>query len=146
MRKIRLLWPGKTKSGFIREGISEYIKFLKTDAIVEIIEFREGSGSRQQVIEEESQRLLEKAPENFILLDEKGENFSSLEFAEFVRGENCLNFAIGGVFGLSAQAKDRAGRKIALSKMTLTHEMSRLLLLEQLYRAFSIIKGKKYHY
>lgn len=146
MRKIRLFWPGKTKSEFIREGINEYLKFLKTDAVVEIIEFREGSGSRQQVIEEESQRLLEKAPENFILLDEKGENFSSLEFAQFIKGETCLNFAIGGVFGLSAQAKEKARHKIALSRMTLTHEMSRLILLEQLYRAFAIIKGKKYHY
>jgi len=146
MNKIRLIWPGKTKSNFIKIAISEYIKFIKPYANIEIIELREGSGSREQVIKEESSRIMDNAPENFILLDELGVNYTSFEFASFIKHSNELNFIIGGVFGLSKEAKEKAKKKIALSKMTLTHEMTRLLLLEQIYRAFTIIKGKKYHY
>ncbi len=146
MMKIRLIWPGKTKSAYIREGMGEFLKFLRAYANIEVVEFREGSGNREEVIKQESQRMLEKIPDNFILLDEKGENLTSIEFAQMIKNSTELNFVIGGVFGPSKEIKDLASRKIALSKMTLTHEMSRLLLLEQIYRALTIIKGKKYHY
>ncbi len=146
MVKIRLFWPGKTRTPFIAEGVKEYLKFLKNDACVEIIEFREGHGDINQVIKQESEKFLEKLPENFVLLDERGENLSSIDFASFLKNKGEISFAVGGVYGPSPEVKKRAFLKMALSKMTLTHEMARLVLLEQLYRAFAINKGKKYHY
>ena len=128
------------------EDINRYAKLLGIFADLRIIEFQEETGSKEQIINRESEKVLKKMPEKFILLDEKGENYTSLEFADFIKNQSEINFLIGGVYGLSEQAKNKAVKKIALSKMTFTHEMTRIILLEQLYRAFCIIKGKKYHY
>lgn len=128
------------------EDINRYVKLLGIFADLRITEFQEETGSKEQIINRESEKVLKKMPEKFILLDEKGENYTSLEFADFIKNQNEINFLIGGVYGLSEQAKDKAVKKIALSKMTFTHEMTRIILLEQLYRAFCINKGKKYHY
>lgn len=146
MVRINLYWFGKTKSRLMAEDINRYVKLLGIFADLRITEFQEETGSKEQIINRESEKVLKKMPEKFILLDEKGENYTSLEFADFIKNQNEINFLIGGVYGLSEQAKDKAVKKIALSKMTFTHEMTRIILLEQLYRAFCINKGKKYHY
>lgn len=146
MVKVKLFWPGKTRTYFIAEGIKEYIRFLKNDVLVEINEFKQGNGDINQVIKQESEKFMERLPKDFVLLDERGEKFSSIDFADFLKNKSEISFAIGGVYGPSQQIKEKATLKIALSKMTFTHEMARLILLEQLYRGFAINKGKKYHY
>lgn len=102
---------------------------------------------------EEGKYILDKIhPQSFlILLDEKGKEFSSPEFAQYISkklqtGSKDLVFLIGGAFGFSEAVYQRANDKIALSQMTFTHQMVRLVFTEQLYRAFSILKGEKYHH
>jgi len=146
MKEIRIICPGKTKSDFINAGINEYIKFLKSYAKIELIQIKQGTGNRENIINEESDRILEKIKEDITLLDIQGKNLSSEEFSQFINKENKLNFVIGGHLGVSDKLKQKAKYRISLSKMTFTHEMSRLILLEQIYRAFAILKGKKYHY
>lgn len=83
---------------------------------------------------------------DYFLLDERGREFTSVALADFLKGVDSADFVLGGPFGVSSEVRDRAKGCIALSRMTLTHEMARLLFLEQLYRAFTIIKGKEYHH
>jgi 23S rRNA (pseudouridine1915-N3)-methyltransferase len=83
----------------------------------------------------------------FILLDEKGEGLTSVEFADFIgRHTSEINFLVGGAYGVSEKVKEMALREIALSRMTLTHDMARLLLGEQIYRAFTIMHKRGYHH
>lgn len=146
MRHIRVIYPGRTKEGFIKEGISKYLKLLKPYARIEIVELKPGIGSREQVIEQESKAVLKAAGRPFYLLDREGREFSSEEFAGLLRDISEINFVIGGPFGVSEELKRAVHLKISLSRLTYTHELSRLILFEQLYRAMTIIKGRQYHY
>lgn len=146
MYKFRIIYPGKTKAKFIRDGISHYIKLLTTYAKVELIELKEGHGKTDRVIEEESKQILNSVKGNFILLHREGENLDSLEFANLIKDRAFHEFVIGGVYGVSEEVIQSASFKLSLSPLTFTHEISRLLLLEQLYRAMTIIYGKSYHY
>jgi len=146
MRKFRVICPGRTKEAFIREGIERYIRFLKPYAKVELVEVRSGRGSPREVIEKESVALLKAAGLKFFLFDRGGREFTSEEFAEFLRDLSQVDFVIGGVYGVSKELKERAGLLMSLSRLTFTHELSRLILFEQLYRAMTIIHGKGYHY
>jgi len=146
MRRFRVIYPGKTKEAFIREGIERYIKFLRSYAKVELVEVRPAKGSPQEVIEKESLALLKAANLKFFLLDREGIEFTSEEFAGLLKDLYEVDFVIGGVYGVSKDLKERAGLSISLSRLTFTHELSRLILFEQLYRAMTIIHGKEYHY
>ena len=145
--KIRVIWPGKTKEQFIIEGIRKYLKLLKPYAEVEISEIKEEKGKDiQRIQEKEGERIL-NLKTHYVLLDEKGKTFTSAEFAEFIgKHRPAINFVLGGAYGVSEKVKEMAKERIALSKMTLTHEMSRILLLEQIYRAFTIINKRGYHH
>jgi 23S rRNA (pseudouridine1915-N3)-methyltransferase len=145
--KIRLKWVGKTKERFIDEGIRKYAALLRPYAEVHITEIREEKGKDiQRMIEKEGERIM-KAGSPYILLDEKGKCLSSVQFADFVRRQpSDITFVLGGAYGVSAGVKEAARETIALSKMTLTHDMSRLLIVEQLFRAFTIIHGRGYHH
>lgn len=150
MRKIRLIWVGKSKDGFIRDGIDKYLKLLKPYVRVELIELKEAKdGDRETLKRREGQRILEKAS-SFVLLDEGGIEMTSLEFTSFLKdfmdGPVPLHLVIGGVYGVDGEVRQAARKKLSLSRMTLTHQMVRITLLEQIYRAFTIIKGKAYHY
>ncbi len=148
--KIRLLWIGKTRSNFLHSGIEYYLKLLRPLATLSLVEIKESRGKdRELTMAIDAQRIL-KCSQDYVLLDEQGKGYSSYEFAFFLNKsmgmQKSLDFVIGGAFGVSEEIKTRARACLSLSRMTMTHEMSRLVFLEQLYRAFTIIQGKEYHY
>ena len=144
--KIRLIWPGKTKEQFILEGINKYLKLSRPYADISIIEIKEEKGRDvMKTVEKEGERIL-KLQEPYTLLDEKGEALTSLEFAEYIGSQPSVNFVLGGAFGVSEEIRKRAQKTLSLSKMTFTHEMSRLFFLEQLFRSFTIMHKRGYHH
>jgi 23S rRNA (pseudouridine1915-N3)-methyltransferase len=155
--KLVLLCVGKTRERFIQEGINKYLRYLKPYTAVEIKELKEEKIQDLKdapiIRKREADKIIKAAPARGFLaaLDERGHEFTSHEFAQFLQdnldgGVREMAFIIGGALGLDESITERANRVIALSRWTITHEMARLVLLEQLYRAFTIIKGKKYHY
>jgi 23S rRNA (pseudouridine1915-N3)-methyltransferase len=154
--KIRLLTLGKTADSWAREGIEVFEKRLKHYCTFSIEEFAvpglKGLNVEQQKIAE-GKFLLGKIAtgERLVLLDENGAAMSSEKFAEWIgkqqnSGVKSVVFAVGGPFGFSEEVYKAAAAKISLSSMTFTHQMVRLFFTEQLYRAFTILKGEKYHH
>ncbi|MFC2287668.1 MAG: 23S rRNA (pseudouridine(1915)-N(3))-methyltransferase RlmH [Selenomonas sp.] len=158
--KIRIVAVGKLKEKYLREGVAEYEKRLAPFASVELLETREeymaenpSEAQRQQTLAKEGERLLRLVPERsfLIVLDVKGKLLSSEALAKelasrALQGQSDLTFLIGGAFGLSEAVRERADLRISFSPMTFTHQMVRLLLYEQIYRAFKINRGEKYHW
>ena len=158
--KIRIVAVGKLKEKYLREGVAEYEKRLAPFASVELRETREeymaenpSEAQRQQTLAKEGERLLRLVPERsfLIVLDVRGKLLSSEALAKelaalALQGQSDLTFLIGGAFGLSPAVRDRADLRISFSPMTFTHQMVRLLLYEQIYRAFKINRGEKYHW
>tara|TARA_B110000902_G_scaffold81782_1_gene97011 strand:- start:11250 stop:11723 length:474 start_codon:yes stop_codon:yes gene_type:complete len=155
--KVKLIVIGKTKSKFLLDGENEYKKRLKhyckfSELIISVI-INAGKISKKELKEKEGNLILEsiKNSDYVILLDEKGLALTSVDFAEFlnkktVSSTNELVFVVGGAFGVSESVYQRANTKLSLSKMTFSHQMVRLIFKEQLYRAFTILKGEKYHH
>lgn len=145
--KIGLIWVGKTKDLFIREGVEKYLKLLARYADMKVTEIRpEKGGDAEKVVEKESERIA-RLGVPYVLLDEKGKGLTSLEFAQFIQSRKpALNFVIGGAFGVSEKIRRDAADSISLSKMTFTHEMARLVLAEQIFRAFTIMNKRGYHH
>jgi 23S rRNA (pseudouridine1915-N3)-methyltransferase len=148
---LRFIWPGKTKDEHLRALVSEYLKRLSRFARCEIIETREVAAGDPGAIEKESHRILEAIParSQMVLLDVKGREWSSPELAAQVqRWENDsvkeVAIVIGGPRGVSTEVVARAQAKWRLSRLTLTHEMARVVALEQLYRAYTINHGLTY--
>src|SRR5437016_5055539 len=144
--RVRFIWPGKTKDEHLRALVAEYLKRLTRFVRCEVIETREGVG-----VEKESQRILEAIPAASLtlLLDVKGREWNSPELAaEVRRWENDsikeVAIVIGGPEGVSAEVNARAQRRWRLSRLTLTHEMARVVAVEQLYRAYTINRGLPY--
>jgi 23S rRNA (pseudouridine1915-N3)-methyltransferase len=145
--RIRVTWVGRTKEKFIIEGTQKYLRLLKPYAEVVITEVREEKGSDIRSAMEKEGARISKLGVPYVLLDERGKDFTSPEFAGFIEKRSSgVNFLIGGPYGVSDAIREGADETIALSKMTLTHEMARLLLLEQVYRAFTIIRKRGYHH
>ena len=149
--RIRFIWPGKTKDERLRSLIAEYLKRLQRFVRCEVIETRESGRSDRAGIDKESQRLLEAIPDRSlaILLDVKGREWSSTELADQLRRwENDsvkeLSIVIGGQDGFNSQVADRAQERWRLSRLTLTHEMARVVAVEQFYRAYTINRGLPY--
>ena len=157
--KITIIQVGKTgKKGF-KEAENEYLKRLSAFASVNTVtvkEYTAPKGNNEAGIKlvkaKEGEQILAKIPTKtyIIILDERGEQLKSTEFAEFLakksQTESNITFVTGGCYGLDPKILQKADKKLSFSKFTFTHEMIRILLLEQLYRAFTIQKGKKYHY
>ncbi len=154
--KISLFFVGKTSFDYLEKGISEYEKRIKRYVDFEIRtvkDIKTGKNMPAKIVKQkEGEQVLKqlKNSDYLILLDEKGKQFSSREFAKFidnktVTGTKRLVFLIGGAFGFSEAVYKRANEKLSLSKMTFSHQPIRLLFTEQLYRAFTIIKGEPYH-
>ena len=146
--KINLIVVGKLKERFLVEGVAEYVKRIKKFATVEVREVAEC-----RTVEEEGQKLLSLMPANswLCVLDVAGASLSSEDFAKKIAALNLdgvsnLTFAIGGTFGLSAELRRAAAFRLSLSQMTFTHQMARLVLAEQIYRAFKINRGEPYHW
>ena len=149
--KIRFIWPGKTKDEHLRALVNEYLKRLQRFVRCEVVETREGSGLDPANIEKESRRLLEAIPVNslVVLLDVHGREWSSQELAEELRRwENDavkeVAIIIGGHDGTGAEVSARAQQRWLLTRLTLTHEMARVLAVEQVYRAYTINRGLPY--
>ena len=150
---LLLLFVGKTKEGFLKEGIRKYKTLVGHYLPLEIREIKgAASKEKQTAIEEEADGILSRIlPTDFlIVLDERGKEFDSVSFSKelgkLTETGRRIVFVPGGPFGLSDRVRKRADLLLSLSKLTFTHEMARLTLLEQLYRALTIIKGKAYHY
>lgn len=158
--KITIVAAGKIKEPYLAQGIAEFQKRLAPMArldIVEIAEERVGDdpspAEKAQALIREGRRLLRCVPQGSCLfvLDVFGTARSSEELASRVAalaldGQSALTFLIGGPFGLSEEVREAAAERLSFSRMTFTHQMVRLLLVEQLYRAFKINRGEKYHW
>jgi len=136
--KIKILQVGKNKDSYISEVSNEFIKRISPYAKVEISE----------VSEDALKKIDDK--DFLIVMDERGDEMDSVKFSKFISEKKddgaSLCFVIGGPFGLSDEIKEKAKKTISMSKMTFTHQMIRIFLLEQIYRAFAIIHGKGYHH
>ena len=155
--KVSLLTMGKTDVGWVREGLELYVSRLShylQFSLKEIPELKKAASlTKEQIKEKEGGLLLgEIQPrDEVILLDEHGKELRSVEFASWIqdrlsRGGRDLVFVIGGAYGFSSKVYERADGKVSLSKMTFSHQMVRTIFAEQLYRAFTIIKGEPYHH
>lgn len=158
--KITLACVGKIKEKYLTAGIDEFTKRLTPFCKLEVVSINEermpdnpSDAEKQQVLARETQRLMGVIPENsyVILLDVIGRQLSSPELAAkmdalALEGKSHLTFVIGGAFGYTDELRRRADFALSFSKMTFTHQMIRLLLVEQIYRAFKISRGEKYHW
>ncbi len=153
--KILVLGIGKTQETYLQDGIAEYLKRLTHYASVEwqmLPDLKKNPATLRQRQEEEGQLLLKQLlpGDQVYLLDEGGRTYSSEGFAQWLEKQQHLSgrmvFCIGGAFGFSEAVVSRAQGMISLSEMTFSHQMVRLFFVEQLYRAFTIMKGEKYHH
>lgn len=152
---VSIICVGKAKEKYIVEGINEFLKRMQSFAKMKIVELKEdgNDSSRNISIEKESEEILktmEKLGGYNILLDIQGKNFSSEEMSEeierlTVNGVSSINFIIGGSYGVSENVRKTVNMRLSFSKMTFPHQLMRLILCEQIYRWFSIIKNTKYH-
>lgn len=155
--RITLLTVGKTDIAWVRQGLEMYVSRLThyvNFSLKEIPELKKVSAlSHDQIKQKEGELILKdiKPSDELILLDERGREFRSLEFASFIEqrlatSSRDIVFVIGGAYGFSADVYSRADGKISLSKMTYSHQLVRTIFAEQLYRAFTIIRGEPYHH
>jgi len=150
--KHELLFLGKTKDNFITQGIDNYASRLQHYSQVSVKTLKEKKSGGQVSIVDEGRQLLDAVPAGWlkVALDSQGRQYTSEEFAELIsgweqRGLKGVSYLIGGPTGLSPEGVKGADVCLSLSKMTFTHDMVRMLLMEQLYRAYTIKGGEKYH-
>jgi 23S rRNA (pseudouridine1915-N3)-methyltransferase len=155
--KIRLLQIDKTQEPWLAQGIETYAGRLGNYTRIEIHTINVPKDLRQRSFDEQKEgeaKLILKelnATDHLVLLDETGKQLNSVEFSKFLSAKQSasvkqLVFLIGGPFGFASKVYERANEKISLSRMTFSHQMVRVFFLEQLYRAFTILKGEKYHH
>jgi 23S rRNA (pseudouridine1915-N3)-methyltransferase len=153
MMRLRLIWVGKTKNEHVRALLMDYLQRLGRFCRCEVLELRESAGADDQVVvEEESKRIAGALrPDSVtVLLDVEGRReWSSPELAAQVErwqldGKKEITFIIGGHLGVASELKAKADIRWSMSRLTLTHEMARVVLVEQLYRAYTILHGMPY--
>lgn len=155
--KITLLTVGKTDRDWVKQGLDIYVSRLShyiPFSITEIPELKKVAAlTKEQIKDKEGELILKniRPADDVILLDERGKEFSSMEFAKILQDKisyvgKDIVFVIGGAYGFSEDVYRRADSKISLSKMTFSHQMVRAIFTEQLYRAFTIMKGEPYHH
>ena len=158
--KIKLITVGKIKETFFQEAIKEYTKRLKVYCDLELVEVSDETITKNSnpsldnmIKEKEGERILSKIKDNeyVVLLDFKNsKEYDSIEFAKHLdilmtNGKSSLTFVIGGSLGLGENIRNRSNERILLSKMTFTHQMTKIIVLEQIYRAFKILNNETYH-
>ena len=154
---LTLLTVGKTDIGWVREGLDLYVSRLRhyvPFTVTEIPELKKVSAlSEAQIKEKEGELILKQVgpADILVLLDERGRQYRSMEFARWLekqlsQGGRSLVFAIGGAYGFSSAVYERANGLLSLSPMTFSHQMVRTIFAEQLYRAFTILKVEPYHH
>lgn len=155
--KITLLTVGKTDKDWVKQGMDIYISRLShytKFALVEIPELKNVSSlSKDEIKSREGELILKNIrPEDFVvLLDEHGKEYGSMDFSKKLESRlagssNDMIFVVGGAYGFSPEVYSRSNSKISLSKMTFSHQMVRAIFVEQLYRAFTIMRGEPYHH
>lgn len=150
--RFRLIWVGKTRNERLRALVEDYLQRLVRFVRCEVTEVREGASASERVcLEEESKRITSVLASDAltVLLDVDGRQWSSTELAAEIeawqaRGVKEVAFVIGGHLGVAAGLREQADIRWSLSRLTLTHEMARVVLVEQLYRAFTIMRGLPY--
>jgi 23S rRNA (pseudouridine1915-N3)-methyltransferase len=155
--KITFLTVGKTEDAYLKDGIEKYVKRLKHYTRLEIIDLPELKNTKaltpEQQKAKEAEMILKKIvpTDHVVLLDENGLELSSKQFAAYLTKRNTsvnasLVFVVGGPYGFDDEVYRRANDKLSLSQMTFSHQMVRLFFMEQVYRAFTIMKGEPYHH
>ena len=157
--KIKVVTVGKLKEKYLKDGIAEYLKRISRFAKLEMIELADektpdkaSESENQKILEIEGQRILSKVGDRdfVIVLAIEGKTFSSEEFSKqleeaSIKGFSTLTFIIGGSLGLAQDVKNRANLSVSFGRLTLPHQLMRLVLVEQIYRAFTIQQGSPYH-
>ena len=157
--KIKLVTVGKLKEKYLKDGIAEYSKRISRFAAVEMIELadektpdRASDSENEKILNLEGNRILSKIGDRefVVVLAIEGKTLSSEEFSKqleqaSINGFSTLTFVIGGSLGLSPQVKKRANLSLSFGRVTLPHQLMRLVLVEQIYRAFTIQQGSPYH-
>ena len=155
--KITLIIVGKTDRDWVKQGLDIYVSRLKhyiPFSINEIPELKNVSAlSKEQIKSREGELILKlvKPTDDLILLDERGKEYTSMELAKVIQDKISYSnkdivYVIGGAYGFSEEVYRRANSKMSLSKMTFSHQMVRAIFAEQIYRAFTIIRGEPYHH
>ena len=139
--KVKVLFTGKTTDAWIRTGVEEYVGRIRHYVPFELVELRDEGQILKSL----------RSSDHLVLLDEHGETFSSLDWARNLEQKAAhlpkdLVFVIGGPYGFPPEVQARSDELLSLSRMTFSHQLVRLVFLEQLYRAFTIIKGEPYHH
>ncbi len=141
---IRIIAVGKMKDKRLAQLADDFLRRLRPMAPVEVTELKDSNTEKEG--REMVSKLGSAAGNTLVVaMDEKGDDLSSEEFARLLGKHGSITLLIGGADGLGTAARQRAGRTLKLSSMTWTHEMARVLLIEQVYRGFSILKGRPYH-
>jgi 23S rRNA (pseudouridine1915-N3)-methyltransferase len=152
--KHEIVFIGKTKDSFIQSGIKEYSSRLKhyTNIQITILKDKSGGKSAREAIESQGQQMLNAVPQGAVIvaLDSRGQQFTSESFSKKIvnwelSSVRQVNYLIGGPDGISETILNSSQLVLSFSKMTFTHDMVRMLLIEQLYRAYTIKNGEKYH-
>ncbi len=157
--EINIISVGKIKEDFFKKAIEEYEKRLKASCRVNFIELKDESEGKNLsdkdidiILDKEGKRILEKIKERsfIIVLDIKGKSIDSVEFSKKINdimldGISSIDFIIGGSLGISQEVKDKANYSLSFSKFTFPHKLMKVILMEQIYRAFTIINNKTYH-
>ena len=157
--KVKVISVGKLKEKYLRDGIAEYVKRLGRFTKVELVEVADektpdqaSHAENQQILEKEATRILAKIGERdfVVVLAIEGKQFPSESFSQqlteaSIRGFSDFTFVIGGSLGLAPRVKKRANFLMSFGKLTLPHQLMRLILVEQIYRAFMIQQGSPYH-
>ena len=142
INRVKLICVGKVKEGYLKEGVVDFSKRISNYTKLDVIEVKDLG------MDEEGKKILDRlGPDEYtIALCVEGRQYSSMELAKLVMDTSKpITFIIGGADGLSHKVLGKAHLRLSLSPMTFTHEMCRLFLLEQIYRAYTIIKGRPYH-
>lgn len=157
--KITIISVGKLKEKYLKAGISEYSKRLKSYTKLDIIEVNDEPAAKnlsqkdiEQVKEIEGKKILNKIPDRteVIALDLKGKELTSEKFAKYINdttiyGKSHIVYIIGGSNGLSSEVLERSNLRISFGKLTYPHQLMRLILIEQIYRSFKILNNEPYH-
>ncbi|MCD6515845.1 MAG: 23S rRNA (pseudouridine(1915)-N(3))-methyltransferase RlmH [Candidatus Aminicenantes bacterium] len=152
--KLKVLWPGGTKSREIKKLQAFYIEKIRKLSKLELIETREARGiderNRQKILKIEAEGLEKHLDRDYIIcLSNKGKSIDSIKLAGILEKKAMsypypISFVVGGFLGLGSEILDRADFVLSLSSMTFSHELARIVLLEQIYRSLTIINGKNY--
>lgn len=151
--RLRVLWVGKSREEWVKQAVADYGGRIRRYTPLELVEVRDEKGAMaEEMRRRECERLAKQIPPSavVVVLDERGEQMDSPGLAAFIgrqrdSGTAEMAFVIGGAYGFSDEFR-RRGRLISLSHMTFTHQMVRVFLLEQIYRAFTILNNEPYHH